>query len=198
MTIAEVVQRSDSSVGSLYGRFRNKLALLQAVQFRYTARVENAMAAEFSGDHPRDECLEDAVCRIVRALCEHLLNEPELFRAFFLQAVFDARVRAQGERANARRRDNIVSVLMAHREEVRHPRPDLAIRWVYSLCMAFLRERITFGPTAELSGGFADETMVTELTRTVVNYLMCGGPGDDLSDLEMDARAGHLAPAVSE
>lgn len=96
MTIADVVQRSGSSVGSLYARFDNKIGLLQAVQLRYHARVQNAIFAAFSGDHPRDESLEEAVGRIVSVLCRHVLNEPELFRAFVLEAVFDSGVRAQG------------------------------------------------------------------------------------------------------
>ena len=173
MTIAEVVERSGSSVGSLYGRFRNKLGLLQAVQVRYHARVENAIAAAFQGDGPPGEDLEDAARRVVRVLCDYLLNEPELFRAFILQAVFDPRVRAQGEATNALRRQHVANVLIRHRADVGHPEPDRAVRWAYSLCMAILRERITFGQAAELSGGFSDEQMVEELTRTVIAYLTC-------------------------
>jgi AcrR family transcriptional regulator len=171
MTIAEVVQRSGSSVGSLYGRFNNKLGLLRAVQLRYHARVQNAIFAAFSGDHPRDESLEEAVVRIVDVLSRHVLNEPELFRAFVLQAVFDPGVRAQGERTNAQRRNKVVEVLLTHREEIRHPDPEQAARWCYSACMAVLRERVTFGERAELSGGFSDEALVAEMTRMVSNYL---------------------------
>jgi AcrR family transcriptional regulator len=179
MTIAEVVQRSGSSVGSLYARFRNKRGLLGAVQVRYHARVENAIAAEFSGDRPRDECLEDAVRRIVRVLCDYLLNEPELFRAFVLEAVFDPRIRAQGERTNSKRRDSVVEVLRTHRAEIAHSDPDLAARWFYAVCMAILRERVTFGEGAELSGGFADDAMVAELTRTATSYLLCADKSAD-------------------
>jgi len=171
MTIAEVVSRSGSSVGSLYARFRNKRGLLQAVQVRYHARVESAIAAEFSGDRPRDECLDDAVRRIVRVLCDYLLGEPELFRAFILQAVFDARVRAQGERANSQRRDRVVEAILANRAEIGHPDPELAARWVYTMCMAILRERMIFGEGAELSGAVSDATMVSQLTRTAISYL---------------------------
>jgi AcrR family transcriptional regulator len=174
MTVAEVVQRSDSSVGSLYARFRNKRGLLQAVQARYHERVEDAIGAAF--DEARDECLVDAVQRVVGVLCNHLLNEPELFRAFVLEAVFDKRVLAQGERANANRRKKLTDVLLAHRAEIRHPDPELAVGWFYTVCMAMLRERITFGEAAELSGAYPDETMIRELTRTVTNYLMCGDP----------------------
>lgn len=176
MTIAEVVQRSDTSVGSLYARFRHKRGLLRAVQVRYHDRVEGAMIDAFHEE--RDECLKDAVLRLVRVLSNHLLNEPELFRAFFVEAVFDARVRAQGERANSNRRSGLADVLLLHRSEIKHPDPEAAVRWAYSLCMAVLRERITFGPRAELSGGFSDEVLLEELTRTVVNYLVCEAPVD--------------------
>lgn len=175
MTIAEVVQRSDSSVGSLYARFRNKRGLLQAVQARYHERVEGAIAKAF--DEGRDECLEDAVRRVVRVLCNHLLSEPELFRAFILEAVFDTRVRTQGEKANANRRSNFTEVLLVHRSEIHHRDPELAVKWVYSVCMGMLRERIIFGPGAELSGAHSDEALIEELTYMVANYLMCASTG---------------------
>jgi AcrR family transcriptional regulator len=178
MTIAEVVQRSGSSVGSIYARFDDKLALLRAVQLRYHARVGNAIAAELSGDHPEDESLEKAARRIVNVLCDRLLHEPELFRAFFLEAVFDPAVRAQGEAANARRREHVTSVLLRHRGEIAHENPDLAASWFYSICMAFLRERITFGAGAELSGGFADERWQAELTKTALGYVLGSSTAD--------------------
>lgn len=172
MTIGDVVRRSGSSVGSLYARFEDKLALLQAVQVRYQARVESAIAAEFGTASPEDECLEDAARRIINVLCDYLLHEPELFRAFVLQAVLDPAVRAQGEAMNARRREHVTSVLLQHRDEINHPDPEAAARWFYQICMAFLRERITFGPAAELSGGFDDAQVRTELSRTAIGYLL--------------------------
>jgi AcrR family transcriptional regulator len=176
MTIAEVVQRSGSSVGSLYARFNNKLGLLRAVQLRYHARVQNDIFAAFSGDHSSDESLEEAAARIVTVLSRHVLNEPELFRAFVLEAVFDPGVRAQGERTNAQRRDKVVEVLLAHRAEIRHPDPERAARWFYSACMAVLRERVTFGEAAELSGAFFDQDLVAEMTRMVTGYLTYAPP----------------------
>jgi AcrR family transcriptional regulator len=176
MTIAEVVQRSGSSVGSLYARFNNKRGLLRAVQLRYHGRVQNDIFAAFSGDHPSDESLEDAVARIVSVLSRHVLNEPELFRAFVIEAVFDPGVRAQGERTNSQRRDKVVEVLLAHRAEIRHPDAERAARWFYTACMAVLRERITFGEGAELSGAFSDEELIAEMTSMVSSYLTYSGP----------------------
>ena len=173
MTIAEVVQRSGSSVGSIYARFSNKVGLLEAVQVRYHARVQNGIFAAFSGDHPRDESLLAAVGRIVDVLVRHVLSDPELFRAFVVQAVFHAGVRTRGERANAERREKVVEILLSHRNEIRHPDPELAARWLYSFLMAELRERVTYGESAELAGGFSDEALAAELTRTAACYLIC-------------------------
>ncbi len=171
MTIAEVVHRSGSSVGSIYSRFNNKLGLLEAVQVRYHARVQNAIFAAFSGEHPKDETLGEAVVRIVRVLSEHILSDPRLFQAFVVQAVFDPGLRARGERANAERREKVVEILLRHRAQIAHPDPELAARWVYSMLMAALRERITYGEAGELAGAFPDETVVAELTRTAALYL---------------------------
>jgi len=169
MTIAEVVERSGSSVGSLYARFRNKRGLLQAVQGRYVDRVETALAAAMAGS--TDDRLEDCVNRVVGHLCDYLLNDPKLFRAFILEAVFDARIRGQGEKISGARRDMVTEALLQHRAEIGHPDPVLAARWFYTLCLAVLRERITFGEGAELSGAFDDATMKQELCRTARAYL---------------------------
>jgi AcrR family transcriptional regulator len=186
MTIAEVVQRSGSSVGSLYARFGNKRGLLGAVQLRYHARVQNDIFAAFSGDHLRDESLRQAVTRIVAVLSRHVLSEPELFRAFVLEAVFDPGIRVQGERTNAQRRAKVVEVLLAHRAEICHPDPERAARWFYSACMALLRERITFGEEAELSGGFSDEGLIAEMTSMVTGYLVYDPFGTPLLSAEAD------------
>jgi hypothetical protein len=37
--------------------------------------------------------------------------------------------------------------------------------------MALLRERITFGEGAELSGAISDEVLIAEMTRMVTSYL---------------------------
>jgi AcrR family transcriptional regulator len=177
MTVAEVVQRSGSSVGSLYARFRNKRGLLRAVQVRYQSRLEEAMAAAFR--EGREESLPEAAHLVVKVLADHLLAEHELFRAFIVEAVFDPVVRAQGEKMSGGRREFVTQALLAHRDEIAHPHPELAARWCYTLCMAVLRERMTFGEAAELAGGFADETVITELSRTVTGYLMSGTANDD-------------------
>lgn len=171
MTISEVVERSNSSVGSLYARFPNKLGLLRGVHQRYLNRVQDEVFAALIGEHPEAETLEEAVSRIVQVISSHLLSEPELFRAFILEAVFDPGVRAQGERTNAARRNKVMEILLKHRSEIRHPDPESAARWFYSFCMAILRERITFGEAAELAGGFTDEVLIAELTRTGMAYL---------------------------
>jgi AcrR family transcriptional regulator len=183
MTIAEVVQRSGSSVGSIYARFSNKIGLLQSVQVRYHARVQNVLFAAFSGDHPRNETLQEAVARIVDVLSRLVLSDPELFRAFVVQAVFDRGVLERGERVNAQRRDKVVETLLFHREQIRHPDPDLAARWVYSMIMAALRERVTYGAAAELSGGFSDEAMIAELTRTATCFLSGRVDGEPATDV---------------
>ncbi len=171
MTIAEVVERSKSSVGSIYARFPNKLGLLRAVHSRYLARVQDEVFAALDRADAESEGLEDLVERVVRVVASHLLSEQQLFRAFIVEAVFDSKVRAQGERTNAARRSKVMEVLLRHRDEIRHPEPELATRWFYSFCMALLRERITFGEAAELAGGFADEALIRELTRTGLAYL---------------------------
>jgi AcrR family transcriptional regulator len=113
MTIAEVVERSGSSVGSLYARFRNKRGLLQAVQGRYVDRVETALAAAMAGS--TDDRLEDCVNRVVGHLCDYLLNDPKLFRHSSWRPCSTRVIRGQGEKISGARRDMVTEALLQHR-----------------------------------------------------------------------------------
>lgn len=176
LTIAEVVRRAGYSIGGLYSRFPNKHALLEAVHVRFLTRTEAAIREELDAERDMHESLEDAVRRIVDVLLKHLLSERELFRAFIVEAMIDPHVRAGGEKANRVRRDCVAAALLVHRDEIGHPDPELAVGVCYQLCMAVLRERVIYGPEAELMGRFADEVLVVSLTRALTSFLKAHEP----------------------
>jgi AcrR family transcriptional regulator len=174
LTVAEVVRRAGSSVGALYGRFPDKLALLQAVQDRLHERIEPGFLEEIEREPELDESLGQAVERLLGLLARHLLSEPKLFNVFMMQAVFDSVLREGGERLNSRRRDAITAALLVHRAEIGHPEPELAVQVAFSMCMAVMRGRLIYGEAAELQGRFDDEVLVRELTVALAAYLRDG------------------------
>jgi AcrR family transcriptional regulator len=171
LTLVEVVRRAGYSVGGFYSRFANKDGLLAAVQSRFLARTEAALSEKLDAEPEMHESLEDAVRRIVDILASQLLGEPELFRAFIVQGTVNRDAQARAEQAYRARGERVIAALLVHQDEIAHPDPSLAAAFVYEMCMAILRERVVYGPTAALMGRLPDDVLIGNLTKALTYYL---------------------------
>jgi hypothetical protein len=85
--------------------------------------------------------------------------------------VFDPALRARGERVNRERREVFATILLAHRDEIGHPDPALAVDVAYGMYAAVVRGVLVFGPQHELHYDISDQTVVQELKRALTLYL---------------------------
>ena len=67
----------------------------------------------------------------------------------------------------------MAAVLLVFRDEIRHPDPDLAVRWAMLLAGAVLRERVLFDQAKLVEGLLPadDARLREELARTILGYL---------------------------
>jgi len=171
-TVADVVARADLSVGAFYARFPDKTALLHAVQHRFHEHAEPLLHAEMRERGAAAETLEQAVDCLVDILAGHVAAKRELSRAFMMMSVFDPVMRAAGERVNKERREVFASILLAHRKEIGHPDPVLAIEMAYGMYAAVVRGTLVFGQQHELYYDLSDQTIVREVKRALTLYLL--------------------------
>ncbi len=170
-TIADVVSHADLSVGAFYARFRDKTALLHAVQDRFHDRIEPLLHAEMSRCGSRAESLAEAVECMIDILVEHMTSTRELSRAFMMSSVFDPVMRARGEQVNRRRREVFASVLLSHRDEIGHDDPHVAIEMAYGMYAAVVRGTLVFGSQHELHYDVSDQTIIREIKSAITLYL---------------------------
>lgn len=171
LTISGVVNSVGLSVGAFYARFPDKTALLHAVQKRFHDRLEPVIRTQLIEETAGAADLAGAVHQAIDVLIRNVVSERELSRAFMSLSVFDPILRAKGESVNRERRDVFSEVLMAHRDEIAHPDPALAIDVAYGMYAAVVRGHLVFGPEHELYYGITYETLYEELKRALTLYL---------------------------
>jgi AcrR family transcriptional regulator len=171
LTISGVVNSVGLSVGAFYARFPDKTALLHALQERFHARMEPIIRRQMAEETASASSLAEAVETAVEVLIRNVVAERELSRAFMTMSVFDPVLRAKGELVNRERREALAEVLLAHRDEIGHPDPILAIDVAYGIYAAVVRGRLIFGEEHELYYGISNVTLYGELKRALTLYL---------------------------
>ena len=107
-------------------------------------------------------------------LVRHLLAERELLHVIMSESVFDPVLRQAGREINKARREAVAEALLAHRAEIGHPKPELAVNVAHSTIMAVIRIRMIYGPSSDLQGGYSDKLLFREVTKALTAYLKSG------------------------
>ena len=149
-TIGEVSRKAKVSVGSVYGRFESKDALVYEIHRRL---LERLTPPEIPGPRQRT-CAAPSRARSGR-LADSTDGERELLRAFMLRGPVDERIAAQGSEASQAVGRAFRATLLAHRAEIGHADPELATDISYRMVYDVLGRHVMYGPTFE-SGRGAD------------------------------------------
>jgi AcrR family transcriptional regulator len=165
-TIGEVSRKAKVSVGSVYGRFENKDALVYEIHRRL---LERLTPPEIPDDPTAD--LLSAVEHAVRRLADATDGERALLRAFMLRGPVDEQVAAQGSEASQAVGRAFKATVLAHRDEIGHAEPELATDISYRMVYDVLGRHVMYGPTFESDAERTWDELVEELIRAVVAYL---------------------------
>jgi AcrR family transcriptional regulator len=174
--LAEVLREAGVSVGSFYARFDSKDALVCHLAERFWTRAgaewkERLEPARWLG-RPAAAILEGFVRDAVRGHRQHW-SELRAFTEYAL-ANPDARLLR-----HARQHDGTVigllrNLLLARRQQIRHPHPGLALELGYLQVVGTLRALILVGWPKTDQGAVPDESLVAELSRSLKAYLIRG------------------------
>jgi AcrR family transcriptional regulator len=179
-TVASIVSRAGTSVGSFYARFDGKEDLVRFLQDRIWGeardRWDSAIAARAWGSMSLEEVVEGVVTLLLKS-----------FRADYHQREILGRERRQDEEG-ARRvfafHQHILSTItprfLAHRNEITHPDPEWAIRLGYRFAVGGIRELLELeAAVGVVDGAATTEAVVPELSRAWIAYLGAGGVRED-------------------
>jgi AcrR family transcriptional regulator len=174
-TIAEVSRKAKVSVGSVYGRFENKDALFRAIHRRMMDRMA-AIAAEQAAEAEHDAALEfeGVMSRAVHALADGMERERALLRVFMLRGAVDPAIAKPGSEASQAVGRSFTEAVLAHRDEIGHPRPEIAVDVAFRMAYDVLARQVMYGPTFESELEISWPDLVDELIVAGLAYLRNG------------------------
>jgi AcrR family transcriptional regulator len=165
LSIAEVVRRARSSVGSFYNRFGDKDGLLQAIHARRLDAVLTALdtLAPAIAALSRPEAVELCMTQVVA----HFQENHALTAAFNARSSIDPEGWAPSIERHVGLVRRITEILDGAQGESAHPQATKALELGLHLAFAFLGNRAVYG--ADYSP-FDAEALPGELTRMVLRY----------------------------
>jgi AcrR family transcriptional regulator len=172
-TIGEVSRRAKVSVGSVYGRFENKDALIRAIHVRMMERLtgpEEEVAAAPGGDAD----LAAVVARGVHALADSMDRERKLLRVFMVRGAVDPSIARPGSESSRATGRAFKTAVLTHRGEIGHEDPELAADIAFRMVYDVLARQVMHGATFESDRPVAWDQLVAELIAAVLAYLRHG------------------------
>lgn len=173
VTVADVVRGAGTSVGAFYTRFANKEALLPALYRRYDGRLAREVRELLGSSDWEGSNLKTRVEKLVAITVSQYRARRGLLRAVSMfSRTKPGEISAEIREARGRLHREIGAVVLARREEIDHPDPELAVEMGLFFVFAACRDKILFAvaPHAE-SLAVEDEVLGRELARAFLHYL---------------------------
>jgi AcrR family transcriptional regulator len=181
VSVSEIVERSGSSTGSFYARFRDKDGLLLHLDDQFAEQALGVWREYTEPERWRGRDLAERVRTLVGVLVRKYRERVGLLRALTLYArtrgdeAFVTRARRQNEAVVER----LERLLLERREEISHPDPEVAVRFGLIEVVATLREVVLFGEDGTLPLHVDDDLLARELAESFLAYLQAGREEED-------------------
>ncbi len=179
-SVADVAAAAGASVGAVYHHFRDKQTLLYAVFERMADQLHATMREAVDPARWVGASVLDVLEGYLEFSLELGRNRPSSKGAGIEAArqdpVLDDRMRALYAEIN----DELMQLLLARRDEVGHPEPELALAFVFDQLSAMKKARLDELQGPPQLAGRSDAVFVREALDSAARYLR----------LDVDDRAG--------
>ncbi len=170
-SIPEIVRRAGSSVGGFYARFRDKNQLLRALEERFFQQMAVRVEALTRPERWAGAGVAEIVAACVAELLGTFRERRALIGVFLARAARDPEFMEDGLRFRRGVSQRVVALLLAHRQEIRHPDPELAIDLGVQLGFGLAHQQVAFGEIRVGDRRLSDATLERELARNLLAYL---------------------------
>jgi AcrR family transcriptional regulator len=173
-TLNEVSRRAEASIGSIYGRVDSKDDLIRIVHATAMERMDAEATERLDPKRWEDVPLRELVPVLIREWADQLQREAPLLKAFQLRSRTDAVMAAHGKASHDFAAAKFREVVLQRRHEIRHPDPEIAVDFCFTVISATLWRLLAFGFALAVRTEPADmKRSLEELGRMCSHYLVC-------------------------
>lgn len=175
-TIPRIAERAGLTPGAVYRRFPDKNALLERVLVATLESSYEHVKATFAPAMTGEKTLPELLELLIASLIPTYRSHPGVLRALrqLVQSTDHLAFRNKVVKIEMRSMQYMVDLLLAYRNEIHHPEPEVALWFAFATLISTLLE--LFLVDAALGSWPVliprdDESLVRELKRMVLRYL---------------------------
>ncbi|MEM7143402.1 MAG: TetR/AcrR family transcriptional regulator [Actinomycetota bacterium] len=170
-TVADIADAANCSIGAFYHHYRDKKAVQYALFERYVDELEQV--AQRSTDPARWDGarIGDIVLGYLQVSVETNRERPGFKRAGDEIGRTEAEMQSHLDKVRTLVDQGVRDLLLARRDEIAHPDPELAVTLVVDQMASMLRSRLLESPLPTRMAVRTDDEFVAEVMRSVCAYL---------------------------
>lgn len=170
ISVADIAQRADVSVGTIYTRFADKDALLAYLIVELLKKQVESFRTLFEKSAWTGVSLERRILQLARLLVASANMQPGVQRAVTIRTF--GRGTATDEERTLRDESRAIAErwLLECRAEIKNPRPEQAVRFAISLAGWGVHNLILFRTDPN---GLLGDNLAEEIARAMLAYLQC-------------------------
>ncbi|HLJ74195.1 MAG TPA: TetR/AcrR family transcriptional regulator [Thermoanaerobaculia bacterium] len=170
-TVPAIAKAAGLSVGVVYRRFPDKDMLLREVYLRFfeTTIAQNRVQIQLAGE--KDLSLERLARGMIRGIAQGYRRRRGLLRALnrYAETHPDPEFRRKAKRLNRATMNSVAALLLSHRDEIKHPDPEMAIEFGLLAVIAVLHLAVLEEEGVE--GIRMPDKLEEELVRLFFRYI---------------------------
>jgi AcrR family transcriptional regulator len=177
VSVADIATRAGCSVGTVYRRFRDKTALLHALDDRFAEAFRATMAEAVAPERWEGAPILEILAGYLEFSLAQGRGRVAMHRAALAMAARDAafaerQLQLAGE-LHVRLRD----LLLARRHEIGHTDPAVAVEFALEQLRSMMMMRLEAGPLHSTLFAASDEEFIDQALTSVSAYLKLEPPG---------------------
>lgn len=177
-TLAEVSRRAKVSIGSIYGRVQSKDDLVHEIHLRAMHEIGSEQRGAIASSDLSRLSTVAVVAEAVREFSGPIDKHARLLRVFMHLGAVDDVIAGGGSESSREAGRRFKELILARRDEIAHPDPELAVDVAFRMAYCTLARQIMYGPTFESDRNVEWDELVDELGVACASYLLGTSPRD--------------------